>query len=184
MSAPKLICILGAESTGKTTLAQQLAAHFNCPWVPEYLRTFCHERGRTPKRDEQSLILETQHIHELAAVAGIQAAASGATGSAPRYVFCDTAPLTIAIYSEYVFGDGSLYPRAHELHARYALTLLCEPDLGWVADGFLRDSAAAQAAIHTMMERELVHLGLPCARIAGSGNSRSGETAKALARLS
>lgn len=183
--APKLICILGAESTGKTTLAQQLAAHFACPWVPEYLRTFCDERGRTPRRDEQALILETQHVHELAAIAGGRAAVSGSSiGSVPRYVVCDTAPLTTAIYSDYVFGDGSLYTRARALHQRYALTLLCMPDLGWVADGFLRDSADAQLKIHDMMTRELTTLGLPFAQVEGGGNVRLDEAVKALTRSS
>ncbi len=167
MNAPRLICILGAESTGKTTLAQQLATRFSCPWVPEYLRRFCDERGRTPRRNEQSLILETQHVHELAAVAGVLTTAPQA-----RYVFCDTAPLTIAIYSDYVFADRSLYARARALQARYALTLLCESDLGWVADGFLRDSAEAQAAIHAMMAHELAALGVPFACIAGHGSAR------------
>ena len=80
---PKLICILGAESTGKTTLARQLAVHFDCPWVPEYLRAFCDERGRTPYRDEQALILETQHVHELVAAAKARAAAQEKASLAP-----------------------------------------------------------------------------------------------------
>ncbi len=178
---PKLICILGAESTGKTTLARQLAVHFDCPWVPEYLRAFCDERGRTPYRDEQALILETQHVHELAAAANARAAAPHAAGtSGLPFVFCDTAPLTTAIYSDYVFGDHSLYARARMLHQRYALTLLCMPDLGWVADGFLRDSADAQLKIHDMMARELTTLGLPFAQVKGGGNLRLDEAVKAL----
>ena len=67
--------------------------------------------------------------------------------------------------SDYVFGDHSLYARARMLHQRYALTLLCMPDLGWVADGFLRDSADAQLKIHDMMTRELTTLGLPFAQV-------------------
>ena len=61
MTGPSLICIIGAESTGKTTLARALANQFDCPWVPEYLREFCDAQRRTPTRDEQALILETQH---------------------------------------------------------------------------------------------------------------------------
>ena len=181
---PKLICILGAESTGKTTLARQLAVHFDCPWVPEYLRAFCDERGRTPYRDEQALILETQHVHELAAAANARAAAPHAAGtSGLPFVFCDTAPLTTAIYSDYVFGDHSLYARARMLHQRYALTLLCMPDLGWVADGFMRDSTDAQLKIHDMMTRELANLGVPFAQISGRDRTRLGEATQALARL-
>lgn len=165
MSAPQLICIIGAESTGKTTLAQQLAARFDCGWVPEYLRAFCDDHGRTPRRDEQSLILETQHIHELAAYQ--QASDAGAP-----FVFCDTAPLTTAIYSDHVFGDPSLYARGRALHARYALTLLLAPDLGWTPDGIQRASPEAQAHVNATVERELAALGAPVARIFGSGDLR------------
>jgi len=165
MSPPRLVCILGAESTGKTTLAQQLAAHFDCPWVPEYLRAFCDAHGRTPRRDEQALILETQHIHALAAGAT-------ASGAGARFVFCDTAPLLTAIYSDYVFGDRSLYARARSLHAHYTLTLLCAPDLGWTPDGLQRDGPQVQQPIHDLIAGELAALGTRVTQIAGSGDER------------
>jgi HTH-type transcriptional regulator, transcriptional repressor of NAD biosynthesis genes len=38
------ICVLGAESTGTTTLARDLAGHYGCPWVPEYGRAYCERR--------------------------------------------------------------------------------------------------------------------------------------------
>ena len=47
MKAAKLICIIGAECTGKTTLARALAAHFACPWVPEHLRLLRLPRTHT-----------------------------------------------------------------------------------------------------------------------------------------
>ncbi len=175
MSTPKLICILGAESTGKTTLARQLAAQFACPWVPEYLRAFCDERGRTPQRHEQAQILETQHRHELAAIAG--------AAQATPFIFCDTAPITTAIYSDYVFADASLYARGRTLHARYALTLLCMPDLGWVADGHQRDGPQAQRDVHALIERELARAALPVAPIHGHGEARFNDAVAALDRL-
>ena len=163
-SHPKLICLIGAESTGKTTLAQALAAHFNCLWVPEYLREFCESRGRTPTRGEQSLILETQVIHESAALMSARIA------NAP-YLFCDTAPLLTAIYSEFVFNDQSLFPRARALHARYALTLMLEPDIAWVADE-QRDGAHVRQPITEMISNVLTALNLPTASISGQGDAR------------
>ena len=165
MIQPRFVCVIGAESTGKTTLAQSLAQHFGGPWVPEYLREFCDARGRTPRRDEQSLILETQRVNELAA--GANAGDSGA-----QYVFCDTAPLLTAVYSDFVFADRSLYPRARTLHARYALTLLLEPDIAWVADGLQRDGEQVRAPITQMIARELSDIGVRCATIAGHGDLR------------
>ncbi len=161
---PILICLIGAESTGKTTLAQKLAAHFDGPWVPEYLREFCESRRRTPTRDEQSLILETQVIHESAALI------SARNGNAP-YVFCDTAPLLTAIYSDFVFGDQSLLPRARSLQMRYALTLVLEPDIAWVADE-QRDGAHVRQPITAMIASELAALNVPTAKIGGHGEVR------------
>ena len=165
MSAASLICIIGAESTGKTTLAQALAQHFNGLWVPEYLRAFCQTRHRTPTRAEQSLILETQFVDECAArVLARQQQA--------QYVFCDTAPLLTAIYSEFVFGDTALYPRARALHTRYALTLFLQPDIAWVADGVQRDGEQVRAPVTQIIARELAALGAPVVNICGEGEAR------------
>ncbi len=165
MTAARLICILGAESTGKTTLAQALARHFDCPWVPEYLRQFCQTEGRTPQREEQVQVLETQVRWES------EALAQADQMHAP-FVFCDTAPLLTAIYSNYIFADTSLLPRGRSLHANYALTLLLAPDIDWVADGLQRDGEHVRAPVHQFIERELTALALPFARISGQGPQR------------
>ena len=137
---PRLICLIGAECTGKTTLAQALAQEFSGLWVPERLRLFCEALQRTPLQHEQSDILEQQARDEKVAL-------EKATDQGQYFVFCDTAPLLTAVYSDFVFGDTSLYPRARELHARYAMTLILEPDLPWVADGLQRDGAHVQKPI-------------------------------------
>ena len=173
MTSPKLICIFGAESTGKTTLARTLAEHFDCPWVPEYLRAFCDARGRTPTQYEQSLILETQLIDERSAQASAKLSNSA-------YVFCDTAPLLTAIYSDFVFADTSLYARAQALHSRYALTLLLEPDIAWIADGMQRDGAHVRAPITEAILRELVAINAPFVRIGGHGEDRVQAARKAV----
>ncbi len=157
---PRLICIIGAESTGKTTLARALSAHFDCPWVREYLRDFCESRRRTPTQDEQSLILETQLVDETAALVN-------AREHKRPFVFCDTAPLLTAIYSDIVFGDKSLYTRSRTLHARYAITLLLEPDIPWQADGLQRDGAHVREPVTDMIERELVAMSAAYVRVGG-----------------
>ncbi|MEO7255050.1 MAG: ATP-binding protein [Casimicrobium sp.] len=172
---PKLICLIGAESTGKTTLAQALASHFTCPWVPEYLREFCELQQRTPTRGEQLLILETQVIHESAAV--VRARITNAP-----FVFCDTAPLLTAIYSEFVFGDQSLLPRARALQMRYALTLVLEPDIAWVADG-QRDGVHVRQPINAMIASELAALHVPVAKIDGQGDARFASALDAISNL-
>lgn len=165
MKMPQLVCLLGAECTGKTTLARQLADQCRSLWVDEYLRAFCVEKERTPTRAEQLHILQTQARHE-------DEALEQARQHQCAYVFCDTAPLLTAIYSDFCFSDRSLYARARRLHSRYALTLLLEPDIPWQADGLQRDGAHVRGPVHALIARELAALPGVTVRIAGTGRDR------------
>jgi nicotinamide riboside kinase len=174
MKAPQLVCLLGAECTGKTTLARQLADQHKSLWVGEYLRAFCVEKGRTPTRAEQQHILQTQVLHEAQML-------EQARQQQVDYVFCDTAPLLTAIYSEYVFAEQSLYQQARALHARYALTLLLAPDIPWQADGLQRDGAHVREPIHALLQRELEALPGITFCVAGKGPERLARALDALA---
>lgn len=176
MSTAQLICIIGAESSGKTTLARALGAEFGCPWVAEYLREFCEARRRTPTISEQRLILERQ--------VGAEAAAQLlAQQQRAPWVFCDTAPLLTAVYSDFIFGDFSLHPHARSLHARYALTLLMEPDLPWVADGLQRDGEHVRAPVTQKLREELLSIDAHHVCIAGHGPRRISAAIRAVNAL-
>ncbi len=173
---PQLVAILGAESTGKTTLAKALAHKFNCPWVAEYLRDFCAEENRTPRIEEQHGIMKRQIAREG------EALAFATTNQAP-YVFCDTAPIQTAIYSDYVFSDESLYDEAKALHARYAVTLILAPDIDWVADGLQREGAHVRDDIHALIMQNLGEIGTTAILIEGQGEIRAINAVSALANL-
>jgi hypothetical protein len=102
---PLIIAIVGAESTGKTTLAAGLADRLSSlgmarvAWVAETLRDWCAAHGRTPRRDEQAGILQAQSERIAAAAANHEV------------VVCDTTALMTAVYSRLVFGDRSRPPR-------------------------------------------------------------------------
>jgi nicotinamide riboside kinase len=172
----QLICLIGAECTGKTTLAQALARELDGPWVPEYLRTFCDARGRTPVLQEQAHIMETQYQQE-------DAARHRASAQGQRWVFCDTAPLLTAIYSDFIFGDKSLLACARMLHMRYRVTLLLESDIAWEADGMQREGDHVRAPIQAMLEAELERVGQPVIRISGNGPARLAAALQAFAAL-
>lgn len=161
----RLICLIGAECTGKTTLSQALAAQMGGLWVPEYLRTFTDQQGRTPLHAEQAHILQTQLRLQDDTLAQ-------ARQQRRAWVFCDTAPLLTAVYSDCVFGDASQYPEALTLHARYAHTLLLAPDIPWVADGLQRDGEAMRATVHARILRCLQDVGLPTTCITGDAERR------------
>ena len=161
-----VIAVLGAESTGKTWLAQALSAHLTlstglrCTWVPEYLRQWCEAQGRTPARHEQLEIAQTQQ-------ARIQAAAQ-----AHDLVVADTTALMTAVYSLQVFGDESLRPFAVEQHRRVHLTLLTALDLPWVADGHQRDGPHVREPVDATIHHWLSLAGLPFVRVSGLGTAR------------
>lgn len=57
---PFIITIVGPESSGKTTLARQLADHFGCPWVPEYAREYLEGLGRPYEERDLAIMAERQ----------------------------------------------------------------------------------------------------------------------------
>ena len=165
MPSPQRICLLGAGGTGKTTLAQALAAHFGGLWVPEHLRATGEPNGRHPTAEEQAALMRAQFEQEEQVVAqALQAAC--------RYVFCDGAPLLTAIYSAHHFSDRSLFDCAHALHARYALTLFLQPDLPGMPNGLQGDGPAVRAAVHTRLRQALQDLHVPCIEIEGQDEAR------------
>jgi nicotinamide riboside kinase len=160
------VALLGAESTGKTTLARDLAAALSTAgtrtaWVAEYLREWCDRAGRTPRQHEQLAIAQEQaHRIEAAATAG------------HGLVVADTTALMVATYSELIFNDPSLLAEAAAAHRRYDLTLLMALDLPWVADGVHRDGEHVRAPVDAVLRRELQQQGVAFGVVGGTGDAR------------
>ena len=74
----------------------------------------------------------------------------------------DTTALMIGVYSDWVFGDTSLYAAAEEAHRRVDLTLLTALDLPWQADGHQRDGAHVRAPIDALVRAALGRAGSRC----------------------
>ena len=160
-----VIALLGAESTGKTTLAAELQRALTSPErsvgrVAEYLREFCELHGRTPRRDEQRGIAQEQ-TRRMAAAA-----------MQHDIVIADTTALMIAVYSDYIFDDTSLYHDALAAQARCDLTLLTALDLPWSADGWIRDGAHVREPVDAKVRAALDAARVPYAIVAGQGDAR------------
>ena len=140
------VAVIGAESTGKTTLCQLLAAGLDGLHFEEPLRQWVARKGRPPRQDEQLEIVEAQQQQELL---GMQQAIA----FEKRWLFCDSAPFVTAAYSRYYFNDASLDNLASSHHqANYAATLFCLPQgLDWVAEPGQRDSPKARVAVHQIL---------------------------------
>ncbi len=171
------IAIVGAESTGKTTLARALAERIGaetglrCGWVSELLRDWCDTHRRTPRIDEQT------------GIARAQQARIDAASASHDVLVCDTTALMTAVYSSLVFGDSSLEAYAIEQQRRFAVTLLTALDLPWVADGLQRDGVQVQVPVDSAVRRLLMVHRLPWAEVAGSGAARVEAALDAVAPL-
>jgi NadR type nicotinamide-nucleotide adenylyltransferase len=155
------IAILGAESSGKSLLAQALANHFSTVWVPEYLREFVDEQGRVPRQEEQIHIARTQLQREddLAKVANI-------------WLFCDTSPLMTALYSRHYFDDVDPALSALELAHAYQFTLVAAPDFPWTPDGLQRESPMVRQRVHEELLDVLDEREIPFLLVEGSLTER------------
>jgi nicotinamide riboside kinase len=159
------IALLGAESTGKTTLAHALAAHFtslgrDAVAVPEALREWCAANGRTPRPEEQLGIAQAQERR-------VDEACRGA-----KVVIADTTAAMVAVYSAILFEDHSLYRFAVERQRSYDVTLVTGLDIPWVADGLQRDGPHVQGPVDAQVRDFLGRHGIAFRVVYGSGEER------------
>lgn len=162
--AARAVVLLGAESTGKTTLAEQLGdalvqEGLSVAVIGEYLREFCDTEGRTPRHDEQAAIADEQ-------MRRIDAARSG-----HAVVVADTHALMTAVYSDYLFADRSLYDPALAALRPDDIVLLTALDLPWVADE-MRDGPHVRAPVDALLRAALARGGVAHAVAAGQGEAR------------
>ncbi|GAF59625.1 ribosylnicotinamide kinase [Psychrobacter sp. JCM 18902] len=163
------VAILGTESTGKTTLCRDLAAHFGCPWVPEYMRTYLQAKWNKEHLTctWEDLLPIAQGQIELEN----KLAAQAAQNSDSSYLFCDTSLFELMVYSNWYYGDcpDALIQAALTHH--YDLILLTEVDIPWVADD-LRDSPHQRDEISAYFESQLTRHQKPFHRIGGDRDER------------
>jgi len=155
----KTICLLGAESVGKSTLAQTLAEHFQTRCVDEFGRELWEERGGELSFDDYLLIAETHLANE-----------EEAALEAAQYLFVDTSPLTTVFYAMNQFGRVD--PRLMELANRtYDFTFLCAPDFPMVQDG-TRNTETFRQSQHEWYVKELERRRVSYRLLTGSLNHR------------
>lgn len=116
--------VTGPESTGKSTLCEQLAANYNTQWVPEYAREYLMNLGRPYTYDDLLIIARGQLEQEDRIVAPLQT----------PLVFIDTDMYVMKVWCEYVFGKCHSFILDEIVNRKYDLYLLCNTDLPWVAD--------------------------------------------------
>ncbi|MFE4112306.1 AAA family ATPase [Kosakonia sp. YIM B13611] len=159
------ICLLGGESTGKSTLSIALAQALETAYVAEYGRERWDEKGGELVYDDMLPIAQTQVQREDAA-------------DARQWLVCDTSPLTTLFYTLSMFGHApdALYALAQR---HYHLVVLCEDDFPFVQDGTRQDETFRQRQ-QAWYNEQLMQRGIPFLRVRGSVSERVAQILAAL----
>jgi HTH-type transcriptional regulator, transcriptional repressor of NAD biosynthesis genes len=162
----KRACLVGAESTGKTTLAQALAAHYGTVWVPEFgreesERKLAEDGCYVWKSEDFAYIAQTQCDME-----------NAAARQSNRVLICDTDAFATSIWHRRYMGERS--PQVEEIascHRRPDLYLLTNVDTPFVQDG-TRDGESIRRWMHQTFVEELTAQGRPYRRLVGTYEER------------
>jgi len=126
------VVIFGPESTGKTTLSEQLARHYNTVWVPEYAREYLQDKWNNERKTcEPKDLLPIDE--------GQMRLENDLETKATDLLICDTDLLETKVYSgAYYLGYCDPLLEKYALENKYDLYFLTYIDIPWEADD-LRD---------------------------------------------
>lgn len=159
------VVLFGPESTGKSTMAQKLAQHYNTHWVPEYMREYLQKRW-----DEKKLKIAPADIIHIAR--GQMRSENLLAKTANKILICDTDLLELKVYSE-AYYNGYCNPDLlkHALNNRYDLYFLTNIDIPWVPDD-LRDKPNDREGMFKRFKSTLLQHNKPFIILQGDENER------------
>lgn len=158
--APRRVVVTGSESTGKTTLAERLAAHYGTVWVPEYARAYLDGKGKP---------LDTSDVEPIAR--GQIAAEDAGARAANRVVILDTDLVSTTVYAEHYYVEYQAWILSAARERISELYLLCGIDVPWVPDP-QRDRSHLREKMHALFRGRLAELGANVVDITGSWDDR------------
>ena len=142
------VVLYGPESTGKTTLAEQLAEHYRTQWVPEFMRDYLQK-----KWDSEKKLVEKKDLIPIAK--GQLQLENEAAQKVENLLICDTNLLELKVYSEYYYnGFCPSEIKTKATKDKYSIYLLTYVDTPWEADD-LRDRPENREEMFRIFEAEL-----------------------------
>ena len=156
----KKIIITGPESSGKTTLAKALAAHFKTVSVPEFAREYIDQLGRPYVESDLLEIAKGQLRLE-----------NEMAKRASNFLFCDTDLITIKIWALDKFGKCDPWILEQITQRQYELYLLCASDIPWEPDP-QREDENRRDEIFEMYAHELKSQNVNWEIVRGLGEKR------------
>lgn len=154
------IVLTGSESTGKTTLASQLAAHYGVEFVPEFVREFALNKGAPIAMSDHGPIAEGQMALE-----------NAYAERADVLLFQDADLLSTVAYCHHYFGGCPKWIEDEAIARRPALYLLAHIDVPWIADG-VRDRGEQREEMHALFVHALERLGATYSIVEGRDDVR------------
>jgi NadR type nicotinamide-nucleotide adenylyltransferase len=154
------VVVTGSESTGKTSLAEQLARHYDVPWIAEFARDYAEKKGSPLTIADVDPIGRGQVAREDAQLRVAQ-----------NLIILDTDLVSTLVYSQQYYRavpgwlPGVAKQRVSELY------LLCDIDLPWVADR-VRDAQHQRQQMHDAFIDQLKRFGATYRLIGGSAAQR------------
>jgi NadR type nicotinamide-nucleotide adenylyltransferase len=164
------IIITGPESTGKTTLAQQLAAHYQTVWVPEYARDYIDQLNRKYEEDDLLEIAKGQVRREDEMIAKYS----------PERLICDTSLLVVKVWSLVKYQRCHPWILEQLAQRKVDLYLLASPDIPWQPDP-QREHPHQREMLFEIYEQELQNK--PHLIVHGSRTQRMKAAVQAIAHL-
>jgi NadR type nicotinamide-nucleotide adenylyltransferase len=165
------VAITGPESTGKSTLAQQLAGHYRAAWVPEYARSYIGALDRPYTAADVERIARGQLEQYRQALA-----------RADRFLFADTDLLVIKIWMLHAFGSCPDWILRALEQQDFDLYLLMQVDLPWEQDP-QREHPHLRPFFYQWYKRELQAYNFPFAEIAGNQEERRRNAIRAIEQI-
>jgi len=162
--AVPVVVVTGSESTGKTTLAGDLARRFGTVWVPEYSRTYLDE-----KTAATGMPLDANDVEPIAR--GQIAAEDRGITQADGLLVLDTDLVSTTVYARHYYGSCPAWIDQAARERRGDLYLLCDIDVPWVPDE-ARDRPHERAHMHGLFVNALKTLGARYITVRGSWAER------------
>lgn len=184
----KKIVILGPESTGKSTLCQQLATHYKTTWVAEYAREYLLKNGTAYTYENLLEIAKGQIESEELAVDRWNLTEKGTneqrSTNNDQLVFIDTDMHVMQVWCEFVFERCHHWILNRIAESKYDLFLLCDIDLPWVKDELREypDLVRRQKLYHHYKDI-MLNQHVPWIEISGNYEARLEKAIKAIDKL-
>lgn len=169
--ALKKIAIIGPESTGKTWLAERLAAHFGEPFVPEYAREYLNEHGPDYIKEDLLKIAQGQIALE-----------DERSEKASHFLFCDTNLVVLKIWSDFKFNETDPWIEGQLKTRKYDHYFLTDIDLPWEQDP-QREHPHQREYLYGLYQNYLTEKGLEFSTISGHGEDRITSAIESILRI-